>query len=276
MSRYTDAIQTAYGSYAESGGDGDDVWRVRGAKLGYDSVFLTRCGLLVSSAAAKRDAPNDEPDNADSSKCECESSLPRPSETTTEPCIETLFAAFCGSGCPLRIDDDRHLPREGDVVVDLGCGAGHDAILAAGLVGPTGRVVGVDFTQAMIDASVRNAERHCYNTSGNGSGGGGTDGTDTTTSFAATPRFGSLSFGKGRIDDPDQQLLRSIPGLEPGCADLVLSNGVFNLCADQASAFRAAYELLKPGGRFLLSDLCVVPENPGATIACTIGDEVTS
>jgi len=41
--------------------------------------------------------------------------------------IQQLFAAFCGSGCPLRIDGDKHLPKKGDVVVDLGCGAGHDS-----------------------------------------------------------------------------------------------------------------------------------------------------
>ena len=67
-----------------------------------------------------------------------------------------------------------------------------------------------------------------------------------------------------------------IVGLKEGIADVVISNGVFNLCTDKSLAFQSAFDLLKPGGKFLLNDVCVVEENPGALISCTIGDEATS
>ncbi|VEU33647.1 unnamed protein product [Pseudo-nitzschia multistriata] len=232
---YTDAVQNAYGSYVINGGDGNNVLKIRGENLGYDSSFLKRCNLITTI-------------NGD------EDSLESAAETRQHG-IQTLFMAFCGSGCPLRIDSDKHLPKEGDVIVDLGCGAGHDAILAGGLAGKSGRVVGIDFTQAMIDQFIKNAETYASE-----------DGGDT--SFAP---FESVT---GSLEDPEQ--LFSSTGLKKGCADIVTSNGVFNLCANKALAFQTAYDLLKPGGKFLLSDVCIVEENLDAKISCTVGDEVTS
>lgn len=67
----------------------------------------------------------------------------------------------CGSGCPLRIANDQYIPEKGDTVVDLGCGAGHDSLLAGGLLGSSGKVFCIDFTQAMlIDQVNRNTEEY--------------------------------------------------------------------------------------------------------------------
>ena len=126
--RYIDEVKNAYGSYVKRGGDGDAVLKIRGETLGYNQIFLRACNMDM--------------------------------DMIQHQSIQKLFAAFCGSGCPLRIDGDRHLPNKGDVVVDLGCGAGHDSILAGGLVGPTGHVFGINFTQAMLDQSQRNVDIH--------------------------------------------------------------------------------------------------------------------
>lgn len=231
--RYIDAVKNAYGSYVKRGGDGDTVLKIRGEALGYTERFLMACCHMNMNQ-------NRHPSSS----------------------IQKLFAAFCGSGCPLRIDGDKHLPKRGDVVVDLGCGAGHDSILAGGLVGPTGRVFGVDFTQAMLDQSQQNVDIYANVV------------MDTAKSEA---KRRNITFCRGSIDDPSDLITsHAHVGLTNGIADVVLSNGVFNLCTNVSLAFQSAFDLLKPGGKFLLSDLCIVEENPNAVISCTIGDEATS
>jgi len=157
---------------------------------------------------------------------------------------DELFAAFCGSGCPLRWAE----LRPGETVVDLGCGAGHDVVLASRLVGAgrdagssgKGRAIGVDLTPAMLEAARANVEKY-HNPQ-----------TD-----------GEIEFFEARFDDPNPNQ----PLLAPKIADGVISNGVFNLCSNKTAAFRTAYALLKPGGRFVLSDLCKVPvEAPNAAV----------
>ena len=219
LHRYTNAIQTTYASYVRNGGDGEGVLKIRGETLGYDNAFLDK--LL-------------------------------PIENSDE--IKQLFMSFCGSGNPLRIDDDKHLPKQGETVVDLGCGAGHDLILSSALVGSYGKVVGVDFTQAMLDQSQANVGKYC------------------TTNPSS---FGAFEFVKGGIDDPKLLSVEQNPDLRES-ANVVISNGVFNLCAKKLQAFKTAFDLLKAGGRFLLNDVCVVDENPNVTISCTIGDDVSS
>lgn len=234
--RYIDAVKNAYGSYVKRGGDGDAVLKIRGETLGYNQIFLRACNMNMDMDM----------------------------DMIQHQSIQKLFAAFCGSGCPLRIDGDRHLPNKGDVVVDLGCGAGHDSILAGGLVGPTGHVFGIDFTQAMLDQSQRNVDIHANAKS---------DKNNNSSMFGFAP----FTFCRGSIDNPPELLTsHANVGLKEGIADVVISNGVFNLCTDISLAFQSAFDLLKPGGKFLLNDLCIVEENAKKMISCTIGDEATS
>lgn len=208
----SESVSRYYAQYIQGGGDGDAVLTTpgRGADLGYDQKFLEACGLQPFSSSG---------DDA-----------------------SELFAASCGSGCPLRLPGGP--PREGEVVVDLGCGAGHDVVLASRMVGASGRVIGVDLTREMIDAAGRNARLLGINSGNN------------------------VTFVQAAIDDR-AQVEREIEG---GSIDVVISNGVINLCRDKRAAFQTAFWLLKPGGRLLLSDLCLVEENPDASVSCSVGD----
>jgi len=136
---------------------------------------------------------------------------------------EELFARACGGGCPLKLG----LPLEGQVVVDLGCGAGHDCCIASKLVGPTGHVIGVDMTEGMLQCAAANAQM-CN--------------VESTVQFC-----------EGVLDDE-----RHLEGVvAESTADVVMSNGAINLCVDKAAAFATAYRLCKPGGRFQLFDVMV-------------------
>jgi ubiquinone/menaquinone biosynthesis C-methylase UbiE len=183
------------------GGDGEGVLSDRGEGLGYDKEFLESCGLKTSGR---------------------------------------LFAASCGSGCPLRLPGG---PIAGETVIDFGCGAGHDVIIASCLVGNTGRVIGIDMTPEMIAAARTNVEMYQCNAN-------------------------NIELLCAAIDDPEE--LESV--IDANCADVVISNGVFNLCSDKRAAFAMSFRALKPGGRFLLSDLCRVETNPSAVISCSVGD----
>jgi ubiquinone/menaquinone biosynthesis C-methylase UbiE len=110
---------------------------------------------------------------------------------------------------------------EGLVVADIGCGAGMDLLLAARAVGPRGRAIGVDLTEAMAEKARRSA------------------------------RAAGLANVEVRIGDA-----MSLP-LEDASVDVVISNGVLNLTTDKSVAFGEVSRVIKPGGRSLYADIIV-------------------
>jgi SAM-dependent methyltransferase len=123
--------------------------------------------------------------------------------------------SFAGVGNPFSL---RQLVA-GERVVDVGSGAGFDSFIAAGQVGVTGEVVGIDMTPEMLAKSRRNAEE-----------------------LGVT----HVSFREG--------LAEAIP-VPDGWADVVISNGVINLCADKQAAFAEIHRVLRPGGVLQFADI---------------------
>jgi len=131
--------------------------------------------------------------------------------------------AFAGVGNPFFWGG----PKPGEKVVDLGSGGGMDSLLAALWVGTAGRVIGVDMTPEMVERS---------------------------RSIAEKMGLKNVEFREGLIED--------LP-VEDGWADVVISNGVINLCPDKIGVCRQIFRVLKPGGRMTVADICLerpVPE----------------
>lgn len=114
--------------------------------------------------------------------------------------------------------------KEGDVVLDLGSGAGFDAFLAAKKVGKSGKVIGVDMTEEMVNKAKSLAAKHDYS---------------------------NVEFKLGDIE--------SLP-IETGSIDLVISNCVINLAPDKSKVFNEAYRVLRKGGKIYLSDIVLLKE----------------
>jgi SAM-dependent methyltransferase len=141
----------------------------------------------------------------------------------TEGYVET---ADLGLGCGLPVQYARI--RKGDTVIDLGSGAGNDCFVARHAVGPEGKVIGIDFTPAMIRQARLHAERMGYN---------------------------NVEFREGDIEN--------LP-VHDQVADVIVSNCVLNLVPDKRKVFAEMYRVLKPGGHFSVSDIVLAGELPQA------------
>lgn len=139
-----------------------------------------------------------------------------------DPLPDSVVESFAGVGNPFALSDI----RPGEVVLDLGSGAGFDAILAAQQTGPTGAVIGIDMTQAMLEKARANA---------------------------ALLGLDHVEFREGYIE--------ALP-VEDASVDVVISNGVINLSPDKEAVFAEMLRVLKPGGRVQIADIIVGREVP--------------
>lgn len=132
--------------------------------------------------------------------------------------------ADLGLGCGLPTEFAQI--KEGDTVVDLGSGAGNDAFVARSIAGETGKVIGIDFTEKMIEKARANAQKLNY---------------------------ANVEFRLGDIEN--------IP-LAGNSADVVVSNCVLNLVPNKKTAFEETFRVLKKGGHFSVSDIVLVGKLP--------------
>ncbi len=136
--------------------------------------------------------------------------------------MKTVPDANLGLGCgnPTALGEI----KEGDVVLDLGSGAGFDCFLAAKKVGYSGKVIGVDMTEEMIEKARKNAEQYGYK---------------------------NVEFRFGDIED--------LP-VDDNSVDIIISNCVINLAPDKLKVFKEAYRVLKTDGKMYVSDIVLLEE----------------
>ena len=150
-----------------------------------------------------------------------------------ESIIDSLPAgtvqSFAGTGNPFSMGE----LKRGETVLDLGCGAGFDSLIAARQVGASGRVISIDMTPAMLDKA----------------------------------RVGASEAGRSNVEF-HEAYAESLP-VQDKSVDVVISNGVINLCPDKMAVFGEINRVLKPGGRIQLGDMVVhkaVPDDAKADI----------
>jgi len=147
-------------------------------------------------------------------------------QTVVATLPDSAVEAFAGVGNPFIMGR----MRPGERVVDLGSGGGFDCFIAAGQVGSEGRVVGVDMTEEMLGRS---------------------------RAAAAAMGLDNVEFRQGVIE--------ALP-IEDGWADVMISNGVINLCADKRQVFAEIMRVLKPGGRLQFADIANGKEIPAGAL----------
>jgi arsenite methyltransferase len=147
-------------------------------------------------------------------------------DAIVDPLPDSAVESFAGVANPFSL---RQLEK-GERVVDIGSGGGFDCFVAAGAVGAEGRVIGVDMTDEMLDKA---------------------------RATALAMGMDHIEFRKGIIEE--------MP-VEDGWADVVISNGVINLCADKRQVFAEIRRVLKPGGHLQFADIANGKPVPEAAI----------
>lgn len=136
---------------------------------------------------------------------------------------EEIIGAYCGVGNPFSLGPI----REGEVVLDVGCGAGVDSLVAAAMVGSRGKVVGIDLTLEMLGRAKSN--------------------------LGATT-FKNVSYGQASAEE--------LP-FRDGIFHVAISNGAMNLVPDKRKALREIFRVLMSGGRLMMADQVLAGEGPG-------------
>ncbi len=175
------------------------------------------------------------------SEAELEVLLPLYTNTETDGLPIEAIAASAGCGNPTALAS----LSPGETVVDFGSGGGIDCFLAAREVGESGRVIGIDMTQDMVNLANSNAKKL------------------------------GLSNAEFRLAEIDKTTL------DDDTADIIISNCVINLAPDKDSVFQEAFRILKPGGRMMISDMVLVDNIPNEEaedtanwVACLAGAEM--
>ena len=148
-------------------------------------------------------------------------------EESIRDAVGNRYAALSTSCCSLSCGEalDLAAPTKGEVLVDLGCGRGQDVIRAAGRVGPTGAAIGIDMTDEMLEMARK----------------------------AAPPFLGNVRFERCDLADLS---------LGDATADVVISNCTINHATDKEAVYREIHRVLRPSGRFVVSDVIAREELP--------------
>jgi SAM-dependent methyltransferase len=133
-----------------------------------------------------------------------------------------VAASYCGVGNPFTLGPI----NEGDAVLDVGCGAGVDTLFSAMMTGPSGKVVGIDLTPAMLERAKKNLSK---------------------------TELKNVRFEEGSVEN--------LPFADEDF-NIVTSNGALNLVPDKAKAFAEICRVLKPGGRLMVADLILTGKLP--------------